>query len=101
MAQRLLVAYNKDSTKEETSMKKVYSKYGVRIVPNDTPKPDKTTSKVLKASTFIILLPIIIPLRVIYWFTGGSIGPNYITGPRGGRYTMGTSWDGGEYKRYR
>ncbi len=27
--------------------------------------------------------------------------PAYITGPRGGRYTMGASYDGGEYKRYR
>ena len=30
-----------------------------------------------------------------------SDGPDYITGPRGGRYTVGKSYDGGEYKRYR
>ena len=27
--------------------------------------------------------------------------PCYEYGSRGGRYTMGRSWDGGEYKRYR
>ena len=28
-------------------------------------------------------------------------GVDYLFGPRGGRYTMGRSWDGGEYRRYR
>ena len=27
--------------------------------------------------------------------------PDYQLGSRGGRYTLGRSWDGGEYKRYR
>ena len=30
-----------------------------------------------------------------------TVAPQYEYGPRGGRYTMGRSWDGGEYKRYR
>ena len=108
---------------------KFYSKYGVRIVPPAHIKELLCGVKALSAFAALFLFinvasesynkmspqskDSIAETTGLVVFFGGMIGtlvmiskcnstePDYITGPRGGRYTMGRSWDGGEYKRYR
>ena len=54
--------------------------------------------------TSVILPPIAIP-NFVFWhllFAYAALKePDYEYGPRGGRYTIEDSRDGGEYKRYR